>query len=89
MKTIVQEFKDKAGLDDSSDNELLDAEEKIEELEDQLEEKENQLEYAITEQDCNVYNTALGKILVYNVAGNLQLQQELDEFFELIQAKYL
>lgn len=86
MKTIIEQLKEK-----QTDTNLL---EEIDELRDEISEKEDEIDELKERCDHDEYTgesyyTALGEIIVINKSGNLQLQQELDDFFELMQQKYL
>lgn len=39
--------------------------------------------------DPNICNTSLGSVKIYNLSGNIQLQQEIDNFFRRLKERYL
>lgn len=85
MKTVIEEQRN---LPSDAELESQWLKEEIGELKEEIVTLNEQLEDSLTEDDFDRYKTCLGDILVMNVKGNLQLQQEIDDFFELLIKKY-
>lgn len=92
MKTIIENLKqtnpDATTIEDLED-EIESLEHDIRDKDNEIQELQDQIKEMRSSGKKNTYKTALGKIIVINESGNLQLQQELNDFFELIQQKYL
>lgn len=89
MQTIIQKLKSGGNADMKNKIEELEGE--IDDLRGEVESKDeeiDELKEELSEVPAKIYTTALGRVLVINESGNIQLDEELKDFFELIQQKY-